>query len=196
MLWAGGRPLLLPASHGDVNRHRAVICPAVHMLPALRALLLHTRAALWHRLGEEARRLHDEASFSRWGLPADWIEVRPDGAVAGLAAGFAPRFGREAAHQLLCMLWLGETEAPCVVRARAAWRHHGAPRPPAWISLPDGRFSERPGDVDLEAVAGLALARPASGLAWLRGAADPSSALTVLAAEHVRGVLAQGSGLP
>lgn len=197
VLRAGPRHLLLPACYGYVNADRAAICLATHAFPALRALLVHTRNPLWQRLGEDALKLLGEARFSAWSLPADWVELAPGGAVAGLATGFAPRFGSEAAQLPLSLLWAGETGAPCLANIRAAWAHHGARRPPRWIGLPDGRFSTQAGGAELEAIADLVLARPGRVVAvptLLQASADPWAALTILASGHVRGVLDDGAG--
>lgn len=155
VLRIGSRHLLLPASYGYVNEHRAVINPGVHFLPALRALSLHTRNTIWQRLSEDALQLIPEVSFSRWGLPADWVDMAPDGRVLGLAAEFPARFGPEAAHIPLSLLWAGETGNVSIVRVTDAWAERVGRAPPAWISLPDGGFADRTGDPGIEAIARL-----------------------------------------
>ncbi len=198
VLQTGGRHLLLLASYGYVNQHRAVINPGVHFLPALRALSLHTRNPIWQRLSEDARQLIPQVSFSRWTLPADWVDMAPDGRVLGLARDFPARFGPEAAHIPLSLLWAGETRAVSIARVTDAWAERVGRGPPAWISLPDGGFADKAGDQGVESIARLIGDRsfsPHDATRLLRQTCDPWSALLVLAAEHVGGTLAQGPGV-
>ncbi|MFC7473305.1 glycosyl hydrolase family 8 [Dankookia sp. GCM10030260] len=131
---AGTYGVLLPGVQGFERPDHLVVNLSYYVFPALRRLAQAVPDAAWARLAADGLTLLRRASFGRWQLPPDWLQVaRRDGALAP-ATGWPARFSFDAVRVPLWLCWAGLRQEPALVRANRFWAA-SAPPPPAWVDL-------------------------------------------------------------
>lgn len=134
----GGRLLLLPGFFGFENDEGLVLNPSYGIFPAMRAFAAVDDEQFWNRLHDHSVALVQDALFSRYRLPADWV-VWTDEAVHP-AADRPPVFGYEAVRVPLYLAWSGLLENLPRFGHFLAFTH-GLGRVPATMDLRTGEPS-------------------------------------------------------
>ncbi len=180
-----GRWVLLPGAYGFQGRARTVLNLSYCAFPALRALGREVGDPVWGRIEADGLALLAQARFGRYGLPPDWLELRPNGDIAP-AEGWPARFSFDAVRIPLNVVWAGQTDHPCVHAAIGFWADPDHRAMPAWTDLRSGHPAPYPAHSGIVAVARLSiaavLARGDAGVMPRIGAAPDyyAAALTML----------------
>ncbi|MBX9595233.1 MAG: glycosyl hydrolase family 5 [Roseomonas sp.] len=152
-----GRWVLLPGAYGFQGRARTVLNLSYCAFPALRALGREVGDPVWGRIEADGLALLAQARFGRYGLPPDWLELRPNGDVAP-AEGWPARFSFDAVRIPLNVVWAGQTDHPSVHAAIGFWADPDHRAMPAWIDLRSGHPAPYPAHSGIVAVARLSIA--------------------------------------
>ncbi len=186
----GGATVLLPAAFGFERPDRVIINPSHYVFPAFQALSAALPHPAWDALRADGLRILRLASYGRWRLPADWLEI-PNGAIEDVAPaqGWPARFSWDAARVPLNLAWAGLTAEPALGAAADFWAEPGLVRLPAWVDLGSNALASYPAGRGIAAVAEVVRA-VRSGmtdptLAHVGEADDYSSASLVLLARVV-----------
>jgi len=98
-----GLLLLLPGYFGFVQQDGRLLNPSYLVLPAFRLFAQHEQAPFWQRLHRDSLTVLSRSTFSRLGLPADWVLWKEPEPV--LAAGRGTLYGYEAIRVPLYLAW-------------------------------------------------------------------------------------------
>jgi len=136
-------PLIKPGATGFETPQRLVVNPSYFVFPALTAFAEETGHDIWRQLTKAGLNLLDQAQFGDLGLPADWIELTPKGAV-DIAADQAPHFGWNAIRIPLYITWAKEipNQAYLTPYQKLVQISEGERTVPAWIDLKTGAVAD------------------------------------------------------
>ena len=154
----GERWLLLPGAYGFQSRTRVVLNLSYYAFPAMRALGREMGDPVWARLESDALTLIREARFGRYGLPPDWLELKPVSSDIAPANGWPARFSFDAVRIPLHMVWSGHVTHPTVAAARDFWLSPDHRAVPAWTDLRSGQLAPFPAPSGVVAIARLTAA--------------------------------------
>ena len=98
-----GLLILLPGYFGFVQKDGYVLNPSYLVFPAFRLFARHEHGPFWERLHRDSLEVLARSTFTRLGLPADWVLWREPDPV--LAPGRGPHYGYEAVRVLLYLAW-------------------------------------------------------------------------------------------
>lgn len=103
-----GLQLIAPAYFGFTAEAGFVFNPGYLVLPAFSRFAQAEEKKFWERVAADSARLLDLGTFSRFGLPADWVVFQ--GGKASVHAEKSRHFGFEAIRVPLYLLWGGRTD--------------------------------------------------------------------------------------
>lgn len=146
-----GSVYLLPGYHGFAGDTpgSVVLNPSYMVFSAYRAFARLDDRDFWERVHRDSLSLVQRACFSPFCLPADWVQVAPDGHLS-LHAGHAPRYGYEAVRTFMHLAW-ARSPMPDGL-ARLLTRHGQTGAMPGWIDLSTGEVSAEPAPAGFTAI--------------------------------------------
>lgn len=155
----GQRLILLPGSFGFEQRGHVQLNPSYYIFPALADFNQLLPRAEWNQLAAAGRELCRSATFGRWSLPADWVDLPTEtGAPPRLARDKPARFSWDAVRVPLNLAWGGFAQEPALRAAAAFWTDPVHDTLPAWVDLRSDRIAPYPGHAGIRAVSLLATA--------------------------------------
>lgn len=125
--------ILLPGLNGFSHGGSLTLNPSYYLWPIIGSFA-EIDSATWSPLLADGLRLLDRMRFGAQSLPADWVEMLPDGTLRP-APDHPPRFGYDAIRIPIYLLLSGRRKGAETIR-----RFWSAPHrpPPAWIDLITG----------------------------------------------------------
>jgi endoglucanase len=150
-----GRTMLMPGAWGFDHADHLVLNPSYYAFPALEAIALSFPHPGWPALIAEGDRILAQARFGRWGLPADWVELRRRGGAMEPQRGRGDRFGNDAVRIPLYLAWSGRWQASPMAAIVRFWNEPAHPFQPAWVRLSTGAISPYPASVGAAAIRAL-----------------------------------------
>lgn len=142
--------VLLPGMKGFEKSDYVILNLSYWVFPAFSALERLDPAPEWGMLRNTGVTLIKESRFGRWGLPADWIAL---GEELALAPGFSGRFGYDAVRIPLYLIWDGLDTAAMLEPYRSFWSYfNGAGFTPAWTSLTDDSIGSYDAPAGIKAI--------------------------------------------
>ncbi len=196
----GRQTVLLPGARGFDKAESVIVNPSYLVFPAIRALALALPDPAWLRVAADCIVLMRRASFGRWGLPPDWVEVqRADGRLS-LPGNWQPRFSYDAVRVPLYLAWSGLVTEPGYQNAARFWTDPSHRQLPAWTDLTSNSLSPYAANPGIAAVARLVtrrgggeeIVRTSTGRG-LEGQDYYSAALTMLVRLAARDSIIQSS---
>jgi endoglucanase len=150
-----GRTLLMPGAWGFDHAEHLVLNPSYYAFPALEAMALAFPHPGWRGLIAEGDRMMAQMRFGRWGLPADWVELRRRGGPLEPQRGRGDRFGNDAVRIPLYLAWSGRWQAAPISAAARFWNEPEHPFQPAWVRLSTGAISPYAASMGVAAIRAL-----------------------------------------
>ncbi|WP_462378879.1 glycosyl hydrolase family 8 [Pseudomonas sp. Marseille-QA0892] len=148
-----GRTVLLPGLVGFETDGRVIFNPSYLVAPALLTFSQREPSAGWERVLDDGLWIIEQARFGTYGLPTDWVALKPDGTFAP-AEGWPARFGFDAVRVPLYLNWAGLSPlGPIFQPFKALWSC--CKQVPAWIDVHTGELSPYPASTGVKAVASL-----------------------------------------
>jgi endoglucanase len=146
--------LLLPGATGFEREDGLILNPSYWVFPALRDLaVLEPDAREWPDLLTAGLNLLENARFSRWRLPPDWVRWKEQ---FDLPGDFKPRFGYDAIRIPLYLIWGGFGEPNRLRNFTEFWDQFAATTPlPDWADLSNDTVSQQDAPAGIKAVVAL-----------------------------------------
>lgn len=153
-----GENLLLPGLDGFVEPQRVVINPSYYIWSALDHFRALDGEAVWAPVIDDGMKVLSRARYGAHGLPADWLQVDPTGALVP-ATDKPARFGFDAIRiPLYAVAGHRKALAEPVI---AWWQSFGSGQQvPAWIDLQSGEVAPYGLSAGGNAVKAVALGQP------------------------------------
>lgn len=138
-----GYHILLPGLTGFDKGGSAVVNLSYWFVPALNDFAQEEPDKAWQQLIDDGAKLLDQARFSQYLLPVDWLNIGRQGQLKP-ADGWPPRFSFDAVRIPLYFVWAGLDDVSGVGSISAFWNDPAHQPASAWMDVTTGERAEYP----------------------------------------------------